>query len=53
VAIPAARKGCGTPVLDPNATGSRVLISYCGIYLDQHGTVTRLPGGLKAAAFSG
>jgi len=53
VAMPRRRRGCGTPALDPNATGSRLLISYCGIYLDQHGTLTRLPGGLKAAAFSG
>jgi hypothetical protein len=53
VAMPRRRRGCGTPALDPNPTGSRVLISYCGIYLDQRGTLTRLPGGLKAAAFSG
>jgi hypothetical protein len=53
VARPGGRTGCGTPALDPNSTGNRVLISYCGIYLDQRGTVTRLPGGLKAAAFSG
>jgi hypothetical protein len=53
VAMPGGRRGCGTPALDPNATGNRLLISYCGIYLDQRGTVTRLPGSLKAAAFSG
>jgi hypothetical protein len=51
--MPRRRRGCGTPALDPNATGSRVLISYCGIYLDRRGTLTKLPGGLKAAAFSG
>jgi hypothetical protein len=53
VAMPGSRRECGTPALDPNGTGSRVLISYCGIYLDQHGTLTRLPGALRAAAFSG
>jgi len=53
LAMPGGRRECPTPALVPDATGSRVLISYCGIYLDQHGTLTRLPGRLKAAAFSG
>jgi hypothetical protein len=53
LALPSRRRYCGTPALDPNANGTGVLISYCGIYLDQRGTLTRLPGGLKAAAFSG
>jgi hypothetical protein len=53
VPMPGGRKGCGRPTLDPNATGSRVLISYCGIYLDEHGTLTEAPEGLKAAALSG
>jgi len=53
LAMPGGRRECGTPALVPDATGNRVLIRYCGIYLDQHGTLTRLPGSLKAAALSG
>jgi len=47
------RRGCGNAALDPNAAGSRVLISYCGIYLDRGGRLTKAPGGLTAAALSG
>jgi hypothetical protein len=45
--------GCGQAALDPNASGSRILISYCGIYLDDHGKLTRAPGRITAAALSG
>jgi len=45
--------GCGPAALDPSASGSRILISYCGIYLDDHGTLTRAPGRLTAAALRG
>jgi hypothetical protein len=45
--------GCEPTALDPNASGSRILISYCGIYLDDHGKLTRTPGPFTAAALSG
>ena len=41
------------PALDPDVTGDQVLISYCGIYLDNHGKLTKAPRGLTAAALSG
>ena len=47
------REGCGPAALDPNPAGGRVLISYCGIYLDDNGKLTKAPGGLTAAALSG
>ena len=34
--------GCKPAALDPNPSGSRILISYCGIYLDDHGKLTRV-----------
>jgi len=51
--VVARRPGCGPAALDPDPSGRRVLISYCGIYLDQHGTLTRAPRGLAAAALAG
>jgi hypothetical protein len=45
--------GCGAASLDPSASGDRILISYCGLYLDDHGKVTKAPAGLTAAALSG
>jgi len=47
------RSRCGPVALDPSAAGSAVLISYCGIYLDRHGKLTKAPGGLTAAALAG
>jgi hypothetical protein len=49
----ARRVGCDRPALDPDVTGGQVLISYCGIYLDNHGKLTKAPRGLTAAALSG
>jgi hypothetical protein len=51
--VVAKRVGCGRPALDPDVTGGGVLISYCGIYLDDHGKLTRAPRRLTAAALSG
>jgi hypothetical protein len=45
--------GCRPAALDPAATGSRLLISYCGIYIDDHGKLTKAPRGLTAAALAG
>ena len=45
--------GCGPAALDPDASGSRILITCGSIYLDDHGKLTRAPGRLTAAALSG
>ena len=45
--------GCRQAVLDPATKGDGLLVSYCGIYLDDHGTLTRAPGSLTAAALAG
>ena len=45
--------GCRPAALDPAAKGGNLLISYCGIYIDDHGKLTKEPGGLTAAAFGG
>jgi hypothetical protein len=51
--VVAHRIGCATASLDPSASGDRILISYCGLYLDDHGKLTKAPAGLTAAALSG
>jgi len=51
--VVARRVGCQAATLDPDPKGSRVLISYCGIYLDEHGKLTKAPRGLTAAALAG
>jgi hypothetical protein len=51
--VVAHRVGCGAASLDPSASGGSVLISYCGLYLDDHGKLTKAPAGLTAAALSG
>ncbi len=51
--VVARRIGCRPAALDPAATGSRLLISYCGIYIDDHGKLTKAPRGLTAAALGG
>jgi hypothetical protein len=51
--VVAHQVGCEPAALDPNASGSRILISYCGIYLDDHGKLTRARGPFTAAALSG
>jgi hypothetical protein len=46
--------GCGSPGLAPSSDGSRVLVSYCGLFLDDNGKLSALlPAGLVAAAFAG
>jgi len=56
--VVAHHAGCKAAALDPNPSGSRILISNCGIgiyliYLDNHGKLARIPGRLTAAALSG
>lgn len=51
--VVAHQVGCGPAALDPDASGSRILITCYGIYLDDHGKLTRAPGRLTAAALSG
>jgi hypothetical protein len=53
ITIPGARPGCLGAALDPAPAGNPILITYCGIYLDDHGRITKLPGGLTAAALAG
>lgn len=55
VTIPGAQPGCGGGgALAPAPAGNPVLITYCGVvYLDDHGRITGLPGGLTAAAPAG
>ncbi|MGN6793442.1 MAG: hypothetical protein ACTHJW_13750 [Streptosporangiaceae bacterium] len=45
--------GCEGATLNSNASGSVLLISYCGVYLDNRGTLTRQPADLTAAALAG
>jgi hypothetical protein len=46
--------GCGSPGLASSTDGSAALISYCGLFLDNHGKVRALrPAWLVAAAFAG
>jgi hypothetical protein len=47
------RIGCGAAALTANSAGSEVLISYCGVYLDDRGKISSQPAGLTAAALSG
>jgi len=51
--VVAQRVGCKPAALDPNAAGNRILISYCRIYLDDHGKLSRAAGQLTAAALTG
>jgi hypothetical protein len=51
--VVAHRIGCTAAALNANATGSVILISYCGVYLDDRGRISRQPAGLAAAALSG
>ncbi len=51
--IPGARPGCLAGALDSAPSGNPVLINYCGVYLDDHGSITKLSGGLTAAALAG
>jgi hypothetical protein len=51
--VVAHQVGCKPAALDPNAAGNRILISYCRIYLDDHGKLSEAAGPLTAAALSG
>ena len=51
--VVAHRIGCVGPTLNSNASGSLVLISYCGVYLDNRGRLSRQPADLTAATLSG
>jgi hypothetical protein len=51
--IPGAQPGCLGGVPDSAPAGNPILITYCGVYLDDHGRITRLTGGLTAAALAG
>lgn len=53
VTIPGAQPGCPGGGLDSGSSGNPILITYCGIYLDDHGRISKLPGGLIAAALDG
>ena len=53
VTIPGAQPGCGAGALESGPSGNPILITYCYVYLDDHGRISRLPGGLTAAALSG
>jgi hypothetical protein len=53
ITIPGAHPGCLGGALDPVSAGNPILITYCGVYLDAHGKITKLPGGLTAAALAG
>jgi hypothetical protein len=45
--------GCADAALNSNASGSEVVISYCGVYLDDRGTLSRQTAGLTVAALAG
>jgi hypothetical protein len=51
--VVAHRTGCGPATLNSNAAGTVVLISYCGVYLDDRGRLSSEPATLTAAALSG
>ncbi len=53
VTIPGAGPGCVSGGLESAPSGNPILISYCGVYLDDRGTITELRGGLIAAAIAG
>jgi hypothetical protein len=47
------RVGCTAASLNSNASGSEVLISYCGVYLDRRGHLSKQTARLTAAALAG
>jgi hypothetical protein len=53
VTIPGAHPGCLDGGLDSPPSGNPILITYCGVYLDDHGRISKLSGRLTAAALSG
>jgi hypothetical protein len=50
--VVAHKIGC-TASLNSNASGSEILISYCGVYLDRRGHLSRQTARLTAAALAG
>lgn len=53
VTIPGAQPGCPSGGLDSGSSGNPILITYCGVYLDDHGRISKLPDGLITAALDG
>jgi hypothetical protein len=51
--VVAHKIGCAAASLNSNASGSDVLISYCGVFLDHHGHLSRQTARLTAAALAG
>jgi hypothetical protein len=51
--VVAHRIGCAAASLNSNASGSQVLISYCGVYLDHRGHLSRQRARLTAATLGG
>jgi hypothetical protein len=53
IAIPGAGPGCLAGSVDSAGSGNPILINYCGVYLDDDGKLSKLPGGLTGAALAG
>ncbi|HEX7992335.1 MAG TPA: hypothetical protein VF506_00345 [Streptosporangiaceae bacterium] len=51
--VVAHKIGCTAASLNSNGSGSEVLISYCGVYLDRHGHLSKQTARLTAAALTG
>ncbi|HEX2320821.1 MAG TPA: hypothetical protein VHJ18_17705 [Streptosporangiaceae bacterium] len=51
--VVAHKIGCAAASLNSNASGSDVLISYCGVFLDHRGHLSRQTARLTAAALAG
>jgi len=51
--VVAHKIGCAAASLNSNASGSDVLISYCGVFLDRRGHLSRQTARLTAAALGG
>jgi hypothetical protein len=53
ITIPGARAGSCNGSLNSAPAGNPVLITYCDVYLDDHGRLSKLPGGLTSVALAG
>src|SRR5262249_33965192 len=51
--VVAHQMGCEPAALDPNASGDRILISYCGVYLHAHAKLTSASRAPTPAALRG
>lgn len=51
--VVAHKVGCADAALNSNASGSEVVISYCGVYVDDRGTLSRQTADLSTAALAG